>query len=376
MLSLRDKLKAAGAAPKKAPVQRSTDCLTRVTRVPAERFSLPERLSGESLSLMQGKEIPSCARDEICFLDTETTGLSHGAGTVAFLVGVGFFDGDGFTVRQYLMRDYDEESFVLRAVDEHLREHRVICSFNGATFDLPLLESRFTMNRMNGETLRKPHIDLLPTARRVWKLRLKGCRLGALEEAVLGMERQDDLPGAQVPQRYFDFLKSGDMTLLEDILRHNAQDIISLAHLMHKLLEAHECPLLTSAPEDLYSLGRVFEKRGKAEKARMCYRAADRGKMSALCRTHLAESYRREGSSEDAERVYLAMISARQGGAAPYIALAKLCEHKKGDLNAAIEYTQRAIRSSCDDPSADMKPLQKRLERLLEKARRKQNGIS
>ena len=376
MLSLRDKLKAVGSAPKKAPVQRSESCYVRETRVPLAQFSLPERLSGESLSLMQGKAIPSCAREEVCFLDTETTGLSHGAGTVAFLVGVGFFDGNGFTVRQYLMRDYDEEGYVLRAVEEHLRDRQVICSFNGATFDLPLLESRFTMNRMNVKTLAKPHIDLLPTARRVWRLRLRGCRLGALEEAVLGMERQDDLPGALVPKRYFDFLKTKDMALLDDILRHNAQDVITLAHLLHKLLEAHECPLLSPAPEDIYSLGRVFEKRGKAEKARMCYRAADRGTMSALSRTRLAESYRREGSGEEAERVYLAMISARQGGASPYIALAKLCEHKKGDLNAAIEYTQKAIRLSCDDPLADMKPLQKRLERLLEKARRKQNGIS
>lgn len=374
MLSLRDKLKAAGSVTKKAPVRRSSDCLTRETRVPLERFTLPERLSGESLSLMQGREIPSCSRNEVCFLDTETTGLSHGAGTVAFLVGVGSFDGECFTVRQYLMRDYDEEIFLLQAVEKHLRGCSVLCSFNGATFDLPLLESRFVMNRMPLAPLRKPHIDLLPTARRVWKLRLRGCRLGALEEAVLGMTRQGDLPGALVPKRYFDFLKSKDMALLEDILRHNAQDIISLAHILNKLLEAHECPLSVQCPEDVYSLGRVFEKRGRAEKARMCYRAADQGKLSALCRTHLAESYRREGSSEDAERVYLAMISARQGGAAPYIALAKICEHKRGDLPAAIEYTQRAIQLSCDDPAADMSPLQKRLERLLEKARRKRDG--
>ena len=370
MLSLRDKLKAANAAPKKPARPKASGCMLRETRVPLCEFSLPERLSGESLTLMQGRDIPDCAREEICFLDTETTGLSHGAGTVAFLVGVGRFEDDGFTVRQYLMRDYDEEAFVLEAVDRQILDCRVLCSFNGATFDLPLLESRFTMNRMDASPLRKPHVDLLPVARRVWKLRLRGCRLGALEESILGMARQDDLPGALVPQRYFAYLKSRDMAMLDDILRHNAQDIISLAHLMQKLLEAHECPLLAQAPEDIYSLGRVFEKRGKAEKARLCYRAADQGRLSALSRERLAESYRRAGGSEEAAKIYEIMIAAHQGGAAPYIALAKLCEHKRGDLRGAIEYTQKAIRITGEDETADMKPLQKRLERLLSKARR------
>ena len=194
MLSLRDKLKAAGVAkPAKETKSAARDCLIRETRVPVARFALAREISGASLEMVQGQPYPDCRREDFCFLDTETTGLSHGAGTVAFLVGVGFFDETAFVVRQYLMRDYDEEAFVLSRVAEDMARSKVLCTFNGQTFDLPLLEVRFTMQRMREQFARRPHVDLLPASRRVWKLRLKRCNLTSLEEAVLGMQRQDDL---------------------------------------------------------------------------------------------------------------------------------------------------------------------------------------
>ena len=372
MLSLRDKLKATAApkpaAPKKAAPQ---DCMIQEVRVPLEKFTLPESISGGSLTMMQGKDFSDCRREDICFLDTETTGLSHGAGTVAFLVGVGFFDETGFTVRQYLMRDYDEEMFLLSHVAEDIQKSAMLCTFNGATFDLPLLEARFTMQRMRELYQKKPHVDLLPTSRRVWKLRLKKCSLTSLEEAVLGLTRENDLPGALVPERYFSFLKTGDFSLLTDILDHNAQDIVSLAHILDRLMRLHDAPLLAQAPEDVFSLGRVYEKRGKNEKALVCYRAADQGSVSILARGRMAETFRREGDWEAAAGVYSRMIADRQGGPGPLIAMAKICEHKRRDIPAAIEYTRKAIVLASDQPDADMAPLQKRLERLLLKARRK-----
>ena len=373
MLSLRDKLKATAApkpaAPKKAAPQ---DCMIQEVRTPLSQFALPEEISGASLEMMQGKPFPDCRREEICFLDTETTGLSHGAGTVAFLVGVGFFDAEGFTVRQYLMRDYDEEMFLLSHVAEDIRKSTLLCTFNGATFDLPLLENRFIMNRMREEYCARPHVDLLPTSRRVWKLRLKKCNLTSLEEAVLGMQRVDDLPGALVPERYFSFLKTKDFSLLTDILEHNAQDIISLAHILDRLMRLHDMPLLAQEPEDVFSLGKIYEKRGRHEGARMCYRAADQGSVSILARGRMAESYRREGDYEAAAQVYARMISDRQGGAVPLVAMAKIMEHKKRDIPAAIEYTRKAIILAADQENADMVALQKRYQRLLSKARRKE----
>ena len=373
MLSLRDKLKAVSAPKPKAEKPGPVDCLRRETRVPLTAFSLPALIPGASLGLMQGGEFEDFRREDFCFLDTETTGLSHGAGTVAFLVGIGFFDETGFTVRQYLMRDYDEEAFLLSHVADEIGKSRILCTFNGATFDLPLLEARFTMQRMRDRYEQRPHVDLLPTSRRVWKLRLKKCNLTNLEEAVLGLERQDDLPGALVPERYFSYLQTKDLSLLEDILRHNAQDIISLAHILDRLMRLHDTPLEeASAPEDLFSLGRVYEKRGRTDGARMCYRAADQGSMSFLSRARMAESYRREGDFDQAAQVYGRMASEHQGGTAPLIALAKICEHKKRDIPAAIEYTRRAILWAADRPGEDMAALQKRYQRLLLKARRKE----
>lgn len=371
MASLRDKLRAA--APKTAkPIKPAPeDCYVKERRFPLSDFQLPPFLSGGLLSLMQGKEYEDFKREDICFLDTETTGLSHGAGTVAFLMGIGYFDEDAFVVRQYLMRDYDEEPFVLEKTARDIQSRKVLCTFNGATFDMPLLDVRFTMQRMRQLLPSRPHLDLLPAARRVWKLRLKKCNLGCLEEAVLGIARVDDLPGALVPERYFSFLKTKDFSLLEDILEHNEQDIVSLAHILNRLLSLHELPLTAPAAEDIFSIGRVYEKRGRMEGARMCYRAADQGAISAMARARMAETFRREGDWEEAARVYERMISARQGGIVPLIAMAKICEHRKRDIPKAIEYTRKAIILAADYAAEnEMAALQKRYQRLLFKARK------
>lgn len=370
MASLRDKLRATAPQKAKPPKPVPVDCYVREKRYPLSDFFLPAIIPGEALSFMQGKEYPDCKREEICFLDTETTGLSHGAGTVAFLVGIGFFEEDAFVVRQYLMRDYDEEGFVLSRTGRDMQRSKALCTFNGASFDIPLLDVRFTMQRMRGEMPDRPHIDLLPASRRVWKLRLKKCNLGCLEAAVLGVERVDDLPGALVPERYFSFLKTKDFSLLEDILEHNEQDIVSLAHILHKLLSLHETPLAARDSEDLFSLGRIYEKRGRAEGARMCYRAADSGKISALARERMAETFRKEGNFDEAARVYERMITSHQGGIRPLIAMAKIYEHRKRDIPKAIEYTRKAIILAAENESADMASLQKRYQRLMMKARR------
>ena len=372
MLSLREKLNAA--APRKAEPEkaRAQDCLIREFSVPLCSFALAEEICAESLRLIQGGEMPAYRREDILFLDTETTGLSHGAGTVAFLVGMGFFTDAGFTVRQYLMRDYDEEIFLLQHAAEEIRNKKMLCTFNGATFDLPLLEARFILHRMRSALPVRPHLDLLPASRRVWKLRLKKCNLTSLEAAVLGAERVDDLPGALVPERYFRFLESGDFSVLEDVLEHNGQDIVSLAHILDRLIRLHDRPLEEARDaEDLYSLGRIYEKRGKAEDARMCYRAADRGTVSALALGKFAECYRRSCEWEVAEGVYLQMIRDRQGGVYPLVAMAKIREHKKRDIPAAIEYTQQAIQRAADRDDGEMQALQKRFARLMNKARRK-----
>ena len=375
MLSLRDKLRATQTAPRRpSPVRAAAqDCYVRETR-----FPLPEgtRLPDGMLSLMQGDPaIPYHVDPErLLFLDTETTGLSHGAGTVAFLVGVGEIENGQLTIRQYLMLDYDEEPFVLKRVQQDLRACQALVTYNGRSFDMPLLQTRFVMQRMPFDSDRIPHADLLHTARRVWKLRLKRCNLGTLEELIFHEPREDDLPGAEVPQRYFDYLKQHDFSLLEDILKHNAQDIASLARLLFKLCQLHENPLSAEHLQDIYSLGRVYEKRGRQQTARMCYRAADAGSMSALSRERLADNLRREKRPRDAADIYEKMIASRQGGVKPYIALAKLLEHRLGNPEAAATVARRGLLYLSDLPEgsyapADFEDLTRRYARLLQKAR-------
>jgi len=351
------------------------DCYVRESRFPLREGT---RMSDGMLSLMQGDPaIPHhIIPERLLFLDTETTGLSHGAGTVAFLVGVGFITGDDVTVRQYMMRDYDEECFVLRRVLQDLNACQVLVTYNGRSFDMPLLQTRFVMHRMRANTDEIPHADLLHTARRVWKLRLRKCSLAALEDMIFHEPRADDLPGAEVPQRYFDYLKSKDFSLLEDILKHNAQDIASLARLLFKLAALHENPLSAEHLQDIYSLGRVYEKRGRLQTARMCYRAADAGTMSALSRERLADNLRRERRMEEAAAIYEKMIAAHQGGAKPYIALCKLLEHRLRAPAAAADIARRGLLYLSDLPDgmiiqADYDDLTHRYARLMQKSARR-----
>lgn len=378
MPSLRDKLRATSKSANR-PAEKAKpapqDCYVREMHFPLLNMRLS--LTDGILPIMQGDmQLPSHIEPEqFLFLDTETTGLSRGAGTVAFLVGVGYICNHELVVRQYLMRDYDEEAFVLRHVLAHFEHDPVLVTFNGRTFDMPLLQSRCIMQRMRVDFSIYPHADLLHTARRVWKLRLNSCRLSMLEEHIFHEPRTDDLPGAEVPQRYFDYLKTHDFSLLEDILKHNAQDIVTLARLLYTLSDLHENPMSAEHIQDIFSLGRVYEKRGHHQTARACYRAADAGSMSALSRERLAYCLSRNQEPQEAARIYEKMIAARQGGAKPYISLSKILEHKLNDIKGAADIARKGLLYLSDRSLADpaekaaFDDLTHRYARLLSKLR-------
>lgn len=166
---------------------------------------------------------------------------------------MGYFTGRDFAVEQVLMRDYGQESELLRTVSSVAGRFSVLCTFNGRTFDAPLLASRFVMNRLPSR-LPDVHADVLYPARRLWKLRLKRCNLANLEEQLLHVKREDDLPGAEVPQTYFRYLRDGDFGLIERILAHNRQDIVSLAQLLCFLCGQVDCPETVESGQDLLSL--------------------------------------------------------------------------------------------------------------------------
>ena len=345
-MNLRDKLRAVGGEtgkPARPQREEGGDCRHIAVYRPLEDFPGAEELTGETLRLMTEKEMPEgLSPRKILYLDTETTGLG-GSGSVAFLVGMGYLTESGFEVHQFLMRDYPEEPYLLRHVAAGLNRFDAVCTFNGATFDLPLLESRFLMNRMDRRCLDKPHLDLLHLCRRLWKLRLGRCNLGRLEEVILGKPREEDLPGSEVPGRYFAYLKTGRESLLEDVLRHNAQDIASLCVLLNHMADLYLHPEKIAFSEDVYSMGRALEKTSHPEEARRCYTLAREGRTETAAGRALAISHRRSGEREEAAAVWRDMAEKHQGGAEPCIELAKYEEHVRKDPAAALRWTEQAL---------------------------------
>lgn len=185
---------------------------------------------------------------DMIFLDTETTGLSGGTGTHVFLVGIGRFTGDVLHVRQFFMRHPGDERALLAALAADLGEIGALVTYNGRSFDVPLLETRYRMHGQSFAT-HEQHIDLLSAARAIWKHRLPSCSLGTIERMVLGVERELDAPGWMIPQLYFDYLRSRQIDLLEPVFEHNRTDIVTLARLT-ALVQMYETGIRTP-PDDI-----------------------------------------------------------------------------------------------------------------------------
>jgi len=321
----------------------------------------------------------------ILFMDTETTGLSTGAGTVAFLVGIGYINNGMLTVRQYFMRDYNDEPELLNRLKCILPHFDILVTFNGATYDLPLLKTRFLMNRMDPEPFMMPHADLLHMARRVFKLRLRNCPLSRLEEWVLGVHRTQDIPGMLVPERYFSYLKSGDLSLLDDVFIHNQQDIVALYGLMSTLIQMYEHPQTVTHHQDIYSIGLALEKKKQYERARACFSLALNGDCAYQSLNRLAHNYRKTGEYCKAAEVFKRMTQHHNSGVEPYIELAKLYEHRFKDDDKALEYALQAARILNGDGLGDALPvqaaqnaLQCRCDRLLRRVKsgeEQQHGV-
>lgn len=334
---LRSRLKAV-AERASAPVPRA-DCA--VFRLEGPLPDGLEQVTARDARRL-GLEAPAFDVRRALFLDTETTGL-RGAGTVAFLVGMGWLEGDRFVVEQVLMRDYPEETSLLETVGARMAGFDSVVSFNGKSFDIPLLRDRFTMARLRPLWRELPQLDLLHAARRTWKERLENCALSTLEASVLGTPRTDDLPGALVPERYFQFLKCGDMALLEDVLRHNAQDIRSLAALLAHMARVYAQAEAQTSMLDVLSIGRALERFGEDEAARRCYRVVSVTALSERARLQLARSYRKARDWAASADVYRDMIDRQEGGVDAYVALAVLLEHYLGDVRGALQVTERAL---------------------------------
>ena len=277
------------------------------------------------------------------------TGLAGGTGTCAFLVGVGRITPEGFRVRQFFMRDYGEEASSLDALTRHLEPFRVLITYNGRSFDQPLLETRYRMNRARPPFERFVHFDLLYGARRLWKLRFDSCRLVDLENRILGVERQGDAPGALIPYLYFEYLRTQEIARLVPVFHHNATDILTLACLTGIVPLAFNDP--SNAPirhgAEMAALARWLREAGELDQARTLFRKAIESKLrdELLFRTlwDLAALERKLECDGAALEIWNDLAGSKnpfQGKAREE--LAKYFEHTAKDFGQALECDAKA----------------------------------
>ncbi len=380
MAGLLNKLRMMDTAGKKpASAAGTTNALSAIHHkeflYPLSTFCDRRHATVEILEKVFECSFPANATPEdVLFLDTETTGLSGGVGTVAFQIGLGYFTRVGFVVAQFLIHDYPQEAEMLRMLNTRMQRFSILCTFNGKSFDVPLLRSRLVMNRMKDDAIPASHADVLYPARRLWKLRLKQCTLGRLENQLLGVEREDDLPGALVPQAYFQYLKDRNFAPMEKVLEHNRQDIVSLAQLYFELCRLMAKPEEVAQGEDLLSLARMCERTGDIQRATKCYRMCAKGETRAQAYRAMSIQAKRQGQTVVAVKLCKAMLKQGDDPIYAYEALAKLHEHQLRQPEQALHYTRQALLLSAEptlcrsEATAEKQAdLQKRYARLRRK---------
>jgi len=280
---------------------------------------------------------------KMIFLDTETTGLSSGTGTVAFLTGIGFIKDECFILRQYFMRDYHEEAPLLDALRPVLENAQSVVTYNGKSFDIPLLSTRFTANRFRPK-MSLEHLDLLHISRLFWKGTYENCRLGTIEKEVLGEIRTDDIPGEQIPLEYFRYLDTRDASVMKKVLEHNLRDILTLSALLVHFSKMVQNRSDTEKTNELHGLSKLYEKREDYRNVLECLERRirlnpDDCDIDVLRR--ISVIYKRSGSYDKAVplwRYYSDIEGGATMGVKVYatVELAKYLEHKKRDYQSAL----------------------------------------
>jgi uncharacterized protein YprB with RNaseH-like and TPR domain len=323
----------------------------------ALRLLLPAKRGAEEFSPALRERL--CDPSQWLFLDTETTGLAGGTGTYAFLIGLAWWESGGLQVEQLFMRDYGEEHSLLVELAARMASRRVLVTFNGKSFDWPLLETRYAMTRSLQPRRPEAHLDLLHTARALWKLRLGSVRLTELERHVLdaprlGWRRDHDIDSSFIPQFYFDYLRGGSSEPLAGVFRHNQMDLRGLAALAGKVLSllADSDPhAVADDPLDIFGLSRLVQRRGQTSRARLLYQSAlDAGlpcEAGCAARRELALLAKREGDFERATALWNELAENPQGdpreALRAFEQLAIYFEHRAKDPLRAAELTRKAL---------------------------------
>jgi uncharacterized protein YprB with RNaseH-like and TPR domain len=281
------------------------------------------------------------------FFDLETTGLAGGTGTFPFLIGIGFFKDSLFKVEQFFLPDFGREYEVFQYINDILPKFDYLISFNGKSFDLPLLKSRFILNRMSADWDRLQHIDLLHLARRIWKDSLDSLNLGMVEEKLLGRQRSGDIPGALIPQAYFTYLRSGVVHDMVRVIEHNYLDMISMADLILLLAKTEANPALVFDSAALIRLAKLAYEQDNAPYFDLIweYFEGQEGAIPPRLLQWRSLKAKREKDWSRACALWKELLNQKEYFFFALEELAKYYEHKQGDLHQALVCTQRAIKA-------------------------------
>src|SRR5579859_2678292 len=274
----------------------------------------------------------------IAYIDTETTGLSGGSGTLIFAAAVARPIDCGLRLAQVFLPQPGMEPAFLYALNDELQAAPAIASFNGGSFDLPILRTRWVMARMGGELAHPRHVDLLTLVRALYRHRMESCTLRTVEERLLGYEREDPIAGALAPDAYFAYMRTGPSPLLELVLEHNRLDVISLVHLHSLLLRRLRGADAGMDASDWLALGRHRWRRGaRADGWRALRNAAgfERGDDAATASLWIARRLVRRGAITSADRLLERMENAFAGDVRVAVARARLLEWRRREIGRA-----------------------------------------
>lgn len=357
-VALRDRLTRLGAAPRLRP-QSPVRVLPRGFEEVMTRFGT---------AVVRQDVIPLPPLDphpgNVAYVDTETTGLSGGSGTLAFVAAIARPIDCGLRLAQIFLPQPGMEPAFLHALRDEIGAADVIATFNGGSFDLPLLRTRWVMTRMPGELTDLPHVDLLTLVRALYRHRLESCTLRMIEERVLGYERDDPIPSALVPDAYFDYVRAGSLELLEPALEHNRLDVISLVHLHSRLLLRLQGEADMDAA-DWLALGRHRFRRGARADGWRALRNATSlatGEASATAGLLISRRLLRRGSVSTAESLLAWLESSAAEDIRVSIARARLVEWRRRDPHQALSIVEDAQRRM-PDLAPDLEHRRARLRR-------------
>jgi hypothetical protein len=307
-------------------------------------------MNPELLSLLTGQpEGTITDSSRILFLDLETTGLAGGTGTYAFLCGIGYFENDSFVIEQFFMEDYPFEQAMLELLSTRIAEAEAFVTFNGKTFDIPLLSTRFIFNRIPLD-LDIPHIDLLHPSRRIWKGVLSDCRLDTIEKEYFRLKRERDVDGSLIPQIYFNYLRGIHQDWMLPVFDHNVQDIATLGGLLLffcRILSDPKPAELSQSPE-IWGLGRLFLKFGRVEEALISLEHAlflsREPDLEEMLLIHLGKLYKKLGRHQEALQTWEQLMNVSQAHKiSAAVEMAKYYEHRAREPVKAREIIIRIL---------------------------------